>query len=82
MDNQYLDFCYPAEPSTQLKDLNSVKGGLKHIGLCVANLATIESTINKMGLIAHSCADYEHGRRFYFREDDGARLQIVSYNAD
>ena len=82
MDNQYLDFCYPAEPLIQLKDLNSVKGGLKHIGLCVANLATPESAINKMGLIAHSCADYESGRRFYFREDDGARLQIVSYNAD
>ena len=80
-DGQTSLYCL-AQPSTRLQDLNSVKGGLKYIGFCVADIATTEARIKKMGFITHFRAYYEPGHRFYFREDDGAKFEIVSCNAD
>ncbi|GGL74990.1 VOC family protein [Wenxinia marina] len=55
------------------------KGGLNHIGIVVDDLDAAEARVTARGYEAHSHADYEPGRRFYFREENGIEIEVVSY---
>ena len=63
----------PAEASYQ------TRGGLNHIGVVVDDLDAIEAKVKALGFTAHSHADYEPGRRFYFHDADGVEFEVVSY---
>lgn len=54
-------------------------GGLNHIGVLVDDLDAVEAKVKAMGLKAHSHADYEPGRRFYFHDADGVEYEVVCY---
>ena len=61
---QYIALYCPAEPLTALRDPHGVKGGLKHIGICVADIDETEAKVKMMGFTPYSHGDYEPGRRF------------------
>ena len=54
--------------------------GLNHIGVVVGDLDAVEEKVKKEGYKAHSHADYEPGRRFYFRDGDGIEWEAVQYD--
>ena len=58
----------------------ATRGAMNHIGVVVDNLDKIEEKVRAMGYEAHSHADYEPGRRFYFHDDDGVEFEVVSYS--
>ena len=49
------------------------------IDLVVDDLDTTEAQVRDAGFEPYSHADYEPGRRFYFRDQDGIEFEIVSY---
>ena len=54
-------------------------GGLNHLAVVVDDLDATEARVKAEGIETHSHADYEPGRRFYFRDPDGVEYEIVSY---
>ena len=60
-------------------DSYTTTGGLNHIGVLVEDLDAVEAKVKAAGLEPHSHADYEPGRRFYFRDHDGTEWEVVSY---
>lgn len=56
------------------------RGGLNHIGVVVDDLDAVETKVKGLGHQTYSHADYEPGRRFYFRDGDGVEIEVVSYD--
>ncbi len=57
-------------------------GGLNHLGIQVTNLDATEQRVLTAGFKTFSHADYEPGRRFYFRDHDNIEFEILSYAGD
>lgn len=57
----------------------ATRGALNHIAVVVDDLDQTEEKVCALGFEAHSHADYEPGRRFYFHDADGVEFEIVSY---
>ncbi len=56
------------------------KAGLNHIGIVVDDLDAIEARVKAAGYEPTSHADYEPGRRFYFSEENGLEIEVISYD--
>lgn len=80
-DDQYLAVYTGPGDKTQSATDNSYlqRGGLNHVGVVVGDLDATERAVDAMGFKTHSHADYEPGRRFYFRDGDGIEFEVVSY---
>lgn len=63
----------------QAGDSYRTVGGLNHVGVTVDDLDAAEARVRARGYAPHSHADYEPGRRFYFREENGIEFEVVSY---
>lgn len=61
-------------------DSYSLRGGLNHVGIVVDDLDATEHAVKAKGYTTHSHQDYEPGRRFYFREENGVEIEVVSYS--
>lgn len=57
------------------------KAGLNHIGVVVDDLDAVERAVKAKGYDTHSHADYKPGRRFYFDDENGVEIEVVSYDA-
>ncbi|MEJ6398754.1 VOC family protein [Yoonia sp. 208BN28-4] len=57
----------------------SVKGGMNHIGVVVDDFAKTRKAVEAAGYTVHGEPVYEPGRRFYFFEDNGIEIEVVSY---
>ncbi len=55
------------------------RGGLNHIGVVVDDLDTTETRVKARGYETYAHADYEPGRRFYFNDENGVEIEVVSY---
>ncbi|MEO8245208.1 MAG: VOC family protein [bacterium] len=55
------------------------RGGLNHIAVVVDDLDQTEARIKDAGYHTENHADYEPGRRFYFTEENGVEIEVVSY---
>ena len=55
-------------------------GVMNHIGVVVDDLDAVEGKVEARGFVPVNHADYEPGRRFYFRDHDGIEFEVVSYN--
>lgn len=71
-----------AGPGEQAAAGNSYvqRGGLNHIGVVVDDLDAVEERVKALGYEPVNHADYEPGRRFYFREENGIEIEVVSYS--
>ena len=59
----------------------SLAGHVNHIGIVVDDLNEIETRVKSAGFHPHMHAVYEPGRRFYFYDDTGLEIEVVSYNS-
>lgn len=66
-----------ARPSAE--ESHRTVAGLNHIALVVDDLDATEARVRAEGLTPVNHADYEPGRRFYFRTPDGIEIEVVSY---
>lgn len=57
-----------------------IQGYVNHIGVVVADLAQAEARVRAAGLVPGEIMNYEPGQRFYFREDNGLEIEVVSYS--
>ena len=55
-------------------------GALNHIGVTVDDLDAAETLVKAQGFTPVNHADYEPGRRFYFRDHDGVEYELVQYD--
>jgi len=79
-DDQYLAvYTGPGGKQRAADDSYSMRGGLNHVGVVVDDLDAAEARVKALGFAPHSHADYEPGRRFYFRDHDGVEFELVSY---
>lgn len=79
-DTHYLALYAPkTSPDTKGNNYNMV-GGMNHIGIIVDDLDEVEKRVIAAGLEPHSHADYEPGRRFYFKDHDNLEYEVVSYD--
>ena len=79
--DQYLAI-YSGDPSRGMAaPVNSYgqTGGLNHIGVVVDDLDATEARVRALGYEPINHADYEPGRRFYFRDEHNVEYEIVSY---
>ncbi len=68
---------YTAGPSATKADRGP--GVLNHIGVVVDDLDMVEGRVKAAGYTPTMHADYEPGRRFYFTEENGIEIEVVSY---
>lgn len=54
-------------------------GQPNHVGVLVGDLVAAETKVRAAGLRTYGHADYEPGRRFYFRDGGGVEFEVVSY---
>lgn len=56
------------------------RAGLNHIGIVTDDLDQAEQRVITAGYRPEKHADYEPGRRFYFTEENGVEIEVVSYD--
>jgi catechol 2,3-dioxygenase-like lactoylglutathione lyase family enzyme len=78
-DNAYVAI-YTPSGSDGASAGRQARGRLNHIGVVVSDLDATERKVRDAGYEPYAHADYEPGRRFYFRDDDGIEFEVVSYS--
>ena len=75
-DGSYVALYTPPE------DLKQAPGARQpnHVGVLVRDLDAIEIKIRAAGYQPYAHAEYEPGRRFYFRDKGGVEFEVVSYS--
>ena len=82
-EDSYIAIYTPSDAATKASSIGTdsytTPGGLNHIGIVVDDLDAVEARVLDAGYETFSHADYEPGRRFYFRGDDDVEFEVVSY---
>lgn len=78
-DDQYIALHRPTVPLREPINDFSLIGGCNHIGIVVDDLDDIISRLARHGYAPRSQADYDPGRRIYFRDENEIEFEIVSY---
>lgn len=78
-DDFYLAIYNPNVPITEGNISYTQRGGLNHVGIVVDDLDAAEARVKAAGFRPESHADYEPGRRFYFRDTDNIEFELVEY---
>lgn len=79
-DTAYLALYTPEfSPNTIETPRRSLKGELNHVGIVVDDFDDTEERVKDAGYKPYAHADYEPGRRFYFRDEDDIEYEVVSY---
>jgi catechol 2,3-dioxygenase-like lactoylglutathione lyase family enzyme len=81
-DDSYIAVYSGSDPAQTVPKADAsyqTRGAMNHIGIVVDDLDLIAQKVSAIGFKAHSHADYEPGRRFYFHDDDGVEFEVISY---
>jgi hypothetical protein len=78
-DTQYIALFTPKDTPGPALDPGLVCSGLNHTGLVLDDLDATEARIRAAGYKPEFHADYAPGRRFYFTEENGVEIEVVSY---
>lgn len=79
-DESYIALYSPAgDVGARRKSSYGTAGAMNHIGVTVADLDATENRVREKGFEPYMHADYAPGRRFYFRNNDGIEIEVVSY---
>ncbi|MHA3915239.1 VOC family protein [Halovulum sp. GXIMD14793] len=78
-DIDYVAVYSPKEAPKPGASSYETVGGLNHIAVTVDDLDATERKVTAAGFEPHNHADYEPGRRFYFRDHDGVEFEVVQY---
>ena len=58
-----------------------MSGHVNQVGIVVDDLDELEQRVRSVGFEPHMDANYEPGRRFYFYDDTGPAIEVVSCNS-
>jgi predicted enzyme related to lactoylglutathione lyase len=61
-------------------DTYKTRSAMNHIAVVVDDLDAMQRAVEAKGLVTHSHADYEPGRRFYFHDTNGIEIEVVCYD--
>ena len=78
-DDQYVALYSPPKGLKAGQDPTYHRSGLNHIGVVVADLEACERGVIAEGYQPGQRYDYEPGRRFYFTEENGVEIEVISY---
>ena len=78
-ENSYIAVYSPPGKTAPAINSYQTRAGLNHIAVVVEDLDELDKRVRSLGYEPHSYADYEPGRRFYFREENEIEYEIVSY---
>lgn len=78
-DDTYLALYAPKHVSVSSEVSYDVVGGLNHLGVLVDDLDATEARVRAAGFDPHNHADYEPGRRFYFRDENNIEFEVIAY---
>lgn len=79
-DDSYIALYSPGKPKDGSESSYQTRGGLNHLGIVVDDLDATEDKIKAAGYTTGNHADYEPGRRFYFRDENNIEFEVVSYS--
>jgi catechol 2,3-dioxygenase-like lactoylglutathione lyase family enzyme len=74
--NAYVALYMPPAGAAQAEG----EGQPNHVGVLVKDLDATETKVRAAGYQPYAHADYEPGRRFYFRDHGGVEFEVVSYS--
>ncbi len=77
--DSYIAIYSPAGEIAPATNSYETLAGLNHIAIVVDDLDEVEKRVISAGYKTHSHADYEPGRRFYYRDENEIEFEIVSY---
>lgn len=69
----------PTQPAENTDNSYQRRAALNHIGVVVDDLDAVEAKVKARGYQAYSHQDYEPGRRFYFEDENGLEIEVISY---
>ncbi|WP_114286367.1 VOC family protein [Candidatus Halocynthiibacter alkanivorans] len=75
----YLALYNPGNATGAADNSYATTGGLNHLAVVVEDLDATEVRVRAAGFTTGNHADYEPGRRFYFRDHDGIEFEVVQY---
>ena len=78
-DTHYIAVYSKGKISDSNNNTYNKRGGLNHIGVVVDNLEETETKVIAKGYETFSHANYEPGKRFYFRDNDNIEFEVISY---
>jgi len=78
-EKSYIAIYTPACDLAPAVNTYETCGGVNHIAVVVDDLDTVEASVVAAGYEPVNHADYEPGRRFYFRDENQIEFEIVSY---
>lgn len=67
-------------PKRAQKDAPLSRIGFNHIGIVVDNLTKARARVERAGYALYSFGNYEPGRRFYFKDEEGVEYEIIYYD--
>ena len=79
--NSYIAIYKPGIKFAPYQRSYAMSGHVNHVGIVVDDLDEIEQRVRSVGFEPHMHANYEPGRRFYFYDDTGLEIEVVSYNS-
>lgn len=79
-DDSYVALFSYGDPAMSGEESYRTRAGLNHIAVVVDDPDATEARVKAAGLVPGNHADYEPGRRFYFREPNGIEIEVVSYD--
>ena len=78
-DDSYVALFSFGDPAEPAQSSYATRAGLNHIGVVVDDLDAVEARVKAAGFVPGNHADYEPGKRFYFTENNGVEIEVVSY---
>jgi len=77
--DSYIALFGPSRPPRAAGTSYEMVNGLNHIAVTVDDLDAVEARVKAAGFTPTNHADYEPGRRFYFDDENGLEVEVVSY---
>ncbi len=78
-DTSYVALYSPVGDTKPGIDNYTHLNGLNHIAVVVDDLDDTEARVKAAGFTPFSHGDYEPGRRFYFKDQNGLEVEVVNY---
>jgi catechol 2,3-dioxygenase-like lactoylglutathione lyase family enzyme len=78
-EKDYLAIYSTGASDDKKRSTYEIKGGLNHIGIVVDDFEDTERRVRQAGHEPYSYADYEPGRRFYFKDENKIEFEVICY---
>lgn len=75
----YIALYSATSQDRQCEPSYTAAGGLNHVAVVVDDLELAGQRVREQGYAPYILEEYEPGRRFYFRDEDGIEFEVVSY---